>query len=412
MAANTSSSSSTSSEVPAPPGEDPAALAAGPLTPQPPTTPKPAKLQQQVSLRHRFVNHSVGSLTTAVATRDNIDDFRGNEASDSSDIFSNGDSESAESSEEDDVAQRRVRSSRRDSIQSPKTGSRLAPVVEAITPIVEEDASIDCCRASCGSERDPSELDAFLDDEAFRVSEQPLLHIDEGVLPATAMARCPPISWLRVAGFDVPSSRGFDAAPVAPVCGEKPTRYLDLFSRQMLARERSSDLTVGSLVQHDVRMGRVRHTSSLPVAKEDGAQNLGEILAQNGEWLQAFIAKARAAPMHTMAEQVMGVDLGHGVASFLDRLSDVSAADASVAPDDLADGRHVTGLSIRMRPVQRGRGRAGFIVDGDVAIETPGRSQSPQPRHVPPPIPLEAPRPPLIAGSVQPFSQRRRMIPP
>lgn len=387
----TSSSSGAAEQSPL------SAAEGGRLMPQPPSTPKPAR-SIQIGLRHRFVNPSVGSLTTTVATRDNIEDFRGHEASDNDSCDSASvaltDSESGESSDEEGPLPRRGRGALPKSVAT----RNLAPVAECeVTAPIEDDSTDRLSTGSC-SELDPCDLDRLLD-EQDAAEPGPLLKLDEGVLP---LARCPPLAWLRAAGFDTP---GFDAAPVAPVCGERPTRYLDLFSRQLLARERTSDLTMGTLERHDKAVGRARHQGPLP--RGGPAQSPSEVLAQNGEWLEAFIAKARAVPLHTAAEEVAGIDLGRGIASFLDHLSDASGVDASAGDEDLPDGRHVTGLVVRVRLVQRGSGRGGFLVDGEASIETPGRSQSPQPRQAPPPVSLEPPRPPLILGPLQPFSQRR-----
>lgn len=248
-----------------------------------------------------------------------------------------------------------------------------------------------------GYEIDHQLADVETDDELDVEGRPPLLNIAGGIRPPSETPRCPPKAWLEAAGFDVPFGTSFDAVPVAPVAGERPTRYLDLFGRQMLARLQTSDLTMAALSRHDKACGAVRHTD--PVLPHNSVEaNLcpGRALAQNAAWLEAFIARSRATPLREVACSVVGSDVGFAVAGFLDSLSDDSGAGASLDPQDAPDGLHVTGQKIVVRPVHRGRGRSGFYVDSDAGVSTPGRSQSPPPQRTPPPIPMDPPTPPLI----------------
>lgn len=386
-----------------------------PLTPAPPLGPKPANL---VTQRHKFVNHSVASLPTTVGTRDclsvgdlDTEEFRGDcNASDNSSDTSGGGS--------DGEGEEEGRSSKRSFCHrdegSPggasSSGAAALATVEELHELEEVEAtSGEVFPDSFHSEATSGEVfpgsfhsEPCLDDaDDPSVPREPLLKIEEGIRPASELPRCPPISWLSAAGFEVPSSKGFDAAPVAPVCGERPTRYLNMFCRQMLARQQTSDFTVGALARHEAASGRSRHTDPDPAERGPGVHD--------GEWLEAFLARARAVPLQTAARSVIGSDIGHSVAGFLDGLSDTSSAGASIDCKDAPDGLHVTGHKIMLRPCQRGRGRVGFYVDSDAGISTPGRSQSPPPRRLPPPLPVEAPTAPLIhaAGAVPPAPRQR-----
>jgi len=392
-------------------------------TPIPPTIPKPSNILP-ASLRHKFVNHSVSSLPTNCATRDNLaeedveednkrrsDDF-GSDSSSDSGVDSDSDLGDGEQDHACDLQTGVPTSEPEGHVDAHVlTAGRLSALQEEASVLMET-SSADSHRASVSDIEDELSLE---DVEEFDECEDwpgkpPLLDLEAGIQPPWELPRCPPAAWLTAAGFDVAGgSRGFDAAPVAPVCGERPKQYLNLFCRQMLARQKTSDLTVGGLHLHDSAMGVIRHTDPMPLVRSQqcGRCSIGN-LAKHGDWLQAFIARARAEPLREAAGSIVGSDLGESVANFLDSLSDRSNVDAEMDDQDVPNGVHVTGQKMTIRPVHRGRGRVGWTVENDTAISTPGRSQSPPPRREPQPLPFEAPTPPLIPAPGQDRQQMQR----
>jgi len=400
--------------------------------PTPPTAPKPSNMIP-ASLRHKFVNHSVSSLPTNCATRDNLaeedDDDDDEEPGDGNDSSSESgmDSESDLGDCEDTAGGAGI------GVQKTPTGHAAGALTAGRLAALQEEDSIHLLdsvssesRSVCisdleddeedvSSEAAPSELSERCLDDVEEFDEcadwpdkKPLLNLEAGIRPPWELPRCPPAAWLTAAGFDVAGgTTGFDAAPVAPVCGERPKQYLNLFCRQMLARQQSSDLTVGSLALHDVAVGKIRHTESMQYLRNRQSDKCSvSDLAERGDWLQAFIARARAEPLRDAAESIVGSDLKENVADFLDSLSDVSDVNASMDDQDIPNGVHVSGQKMSVRPVHRGRGRMGWCIENDAAISTPGRSQSPPPRREPPPLPVEAPTPPLIPPPGQERRQR------
>lgn len=381
-----------------------------------PSVPKPSNLP--TGLRHKFANISVGSLPTIITT--------GEIEAISADAVESSDSESGLDADSDDepsspswsssthhggITESDILRVYGETLRVQSFSSSLG-VEEDMAESVMATDKLSC--SSC-SDLDVDELDYFLDDSLL--PPRSLLNLAEGIQPPNVLPTCPPISWLMAAGFDVPSSQGFTAVPRAPICGEKPTQYLNLFCRQMIARQRTSDLTVGSLARHDAILGRRRHVDGArkPHLPAIGMQDRSpthldapaavppsapEVLAQNGAWLEAFIARARAVPLHKVTDQLLGGDVGKDVAVFLDGLSDGSDCGASITTEDQPDGLLVTAPKICSRPVHQGRGRTGFHVDNEVPIATPGRSQSPALRRSPPPLPMQAPQPPMVRAPV------------
>jgi len=373
--------------------------------------PKPPNLMPS-SVRHKFVNFSVASLPTNCATCDklteqdleNADDDGSNKSVDN---LSDDDSGFDESDNDDEVAASTPSEERRAGFatlaalvegdraaaQAKEFGSRLT------TELAPDDMS----------ERDELDLDPDVFPDS--VPGQPLLDLKAGLQPRSELPRYPPAVWLVAAGFQVPDGRVFEHSPVAPVCGERPTKYLNLFARQMLARQRTSQLSFGTLAIHNRGQTANRHSEAGPWLREREklhgkalAENPGEVLAQNGAWLESFIASARAKPLHSLTDQLVGNDLGANIAKYLDRLS-MSNASAQLDDQDVPDGTGVVGQKMVFRPVHRGRGRSGFCVENEASISTPGRSQSPPPRPDRALGRIELPTPPLI---LPPGEERNR----
>mmetsp|Transcript_168285 Transcript_168285/g.540665 ORF Transcript_168285/g.540665 Transcript_168285/m.540665 type:complete len:392 (+) Transcript_168285:87-1262(+) len=359
--------------------------------PRPPTMPKPNNLPP--IMRHKFVNFSISSLPTVSVSKDSLpeDHTRLSLESDSED--QDGLGLESDSEDESELERKGI------------TEEDIRRVYGGVQP-----KKTDVAEGEAASEKDTDSLSRCTDlsQDRFEVFDSfddngmpkvgPLLNLEDGIRAPIELPRCPPLAWLHQAGFDVPSSRGFDSVPVGPVCGERPTQYLNLFSRQMIARQRTSDLTVGALRRHEIFVGRARHTDTLPLLQQGEADE--EAPVQNGQWLEVFLATARAMPLTKLTDTILGSDLGVHVAAFLDCLDDGSDAGATIASEDQPDGLFVTAPKILQRPLYQGRGRAGFMVDNDFAVEAPGRSQSPQPRNravfthaeVPPPPLIRAPR--------------------
>lgn len=416
-------------------GEGGQPSAAPVLVAVPPSVPKPAVAAP--SWRHKFINHSIGSLPTTNGTQDSFGGEVVHEEEEDDDRRSctSGFSLDEEEEEDEGAAPSTHRGGKvaapsvplgegaqpKAPLPQPAAGAPAAAAPAASgaeRPAAgDADSAGDSDSEACTDEYPPSTLselrfDSGEPDVAEELESGPaLLNLEEGLQPPSTRTRCPPTSWLVAAGFELPASgEPFESAPVLPVCGERPTRYLNLFCRQMLSRHQTSELTVGALARHDAAQGRVRHSSRPPravpeVVPDDGASGIEKL--QNADWLEAFVARARAQPLFHAAAHLVGDDIGGHVASFLDALSDASGAAASLG-EDTPDGRHVTGHRVLSRHPLQGRGRAGFLVESDVAISTPGRSQSPPPRRPPPQLPAEPMLPPLILRPEQEQRQQQQ----
>jgi len=145
----------------------------------------------------------------------------------------------------------------------------------------------------------------------------------------------------------------------------------------LLQRGRNQ-LTQAALFRLEASLPRVRHSEGIG----SSLRRRTATLPTDGASLAIWLAQARAAPLCTVAQTVVGDDLGEAVACFLDTLSDRSRAAAELdIAKDAPYGFHVCGRRALTRNVMRGNGRAGFEVRDDVSISTPGRSQSAAPRH-------------------------------
>jgi len=312
------------------------------------------------------VTCSVGSLPTNAGTRDNLTTEELEDGSNS--VLSSADSGSCCDSDD----------------------GGLTPSRDPCGPIAEDSAEEGGVR-----ELDVKEPD--FDADTCKLSHSDISECDLGAAEddpcAPLCPRVPPIAWLIATGFDVAegSSSAFEDSPAAPLCGQRPTKYLNLFGRQMVARHKSSDLTVGALDRHDAAVGRSRHCDRHKSSRQDDLTAL-----QDGDWLESFIARARATELHSLAESIVGYGLGSDVASFLDCLSPRSEALADIDRRDAPVGTDVTGPLVQRREVFLGEGRAGFSVVLEASVPTPGRSLSPPARRLPVPLPMNPPPPPMI----------------
>jgi len=169
--------------------------------------------------------------------------------------------------------------------------------------------------------------------------------------------------------------------PLLPVCAQKelpvptgqPPAYKNLFWRKFLAsRQPFGTLTADRLKLHEKLHPTTPQSLSELVDKTLPSASAGEMLA-------GFKFLARSVPVRDFATRIFGTDLGSDVAGFIgiDALASLSdIQDSSIDPMDSQDGRRVTGSRyIRLPTGPKGSGgRAGFLMEDDVSISTPGPS--------------------------------------
>lgn len=380
--------------------------------PRPPSAPKPSNLCP-AKLRQTIVQYSIGSLATTYRTVDCLAEEESNDFFSDSGLLSDSDHEL-----DMEALQERF-----DTIpEAPEEGSSLfselvggkqtrPPTSASLDEEVLSDVGTDHMSRTELSECDINDLEELEEASADSSMRSPLVDIEGGLPLPSELPRFPPVVWLVAAGFEIPEDGPpFSASPEAMVDSDRPKKYLNLFSRQMLTRTQTSDLTLAGLRRHECAIGRVRHCDSMEkqaLRISDGAK-----LAQNSQWLESFIARARATPLHVAADTLIGEGVGTSVAAFLDDLSDCSCAGAEIDSRDVPDGLHVFGPRAFVRTPRIGRGRPGFVVDCDTEIPTPGRSQSPPARRAPPPLPMEPPSPPMILAPGQQQASRRLIFRP
>lgn len=327
--------------------------------------------------RHRFANHSIGSLPTAVDTRDNLHDDEIEAELAAREHCSAASSESGLSdSGSDDEAEADEGGSTQchgGDAHSPGGSSTVAPPTGERDELPStSDLNFDAASSGVVTQDFPrstwstAPASEAMDEDTTQ--GPPLLDFEGGLRSRGLPPRCPPRAWLQAVGFDVPLSEGHasgsNAAPAAPI---GRVRYSDLFRRQLLARREPGFLSEDALARHD------HATGPLPVRRRAGgaACPVGE---EAGDWLADFLRRARAAPLCSLAGSALGEDLGEAVAAFLEGLSDSSAGAASLGGEEAQDGGRVTTQRVVPRPVARGRGRAGFRVESEAAVSTPGHS--------------------------------------
>jgi len=212
-------------------------------------------------------------------------------------------------------------------------------------------------------------------DEADDASPTPVLDVRAGLQPESARMRVPPTTWLVSMGFVAAGQSAFASSPFELANSDEP-KYLNLFSRQMLARAKEGLLSEATLAQHDIALGRRRHCGPSGPSNADRAED-ADREEQNSRWLEAFVPRARATPLNNVTSSMFSKGLSTQVASFLDDLSDESTAGAEIDGEDVPDGCVVTGHKVFYRRPHYGPGRLSFFVDADALISTPGRSPSP-----------------------------------
>mmetsp|Transcript_118012 Transcript_118012/g.328904 ORF Transcript_118012/g.328904 Transcript_118012/m.328904 type:complete len:293 (-) Transcript_118012:99-977(-) len=220
-----------------------------------------------------------------------------------------------------------------------------------------------------------STLDAF-DDCVSDSDSDTLVVSSDGGMEATEMDLEAKVGELddpeEVARMQLLRSLGFTDAPmsepllplpsVAPrTSSTQPPPYLNFFWRQYQAsRQEPRKLTAAQLEQSNASFE----------SKVDRPGNAGE-------WLWNFKAMAKSMPVKSLVACVLGDDLGPDVASFVGADGLATSSELSAATLDACDapyGQHVLG-SMRFRlPASPDSGRAGFLLEEEVSIPTPGSS--------------------------------------
>jgi len=103
------------------------------------------------------------------------------------------------------------------------------------------------------------------------------------------------------------------------------------------------------------------------------ASSTGTISA--GDWLVAFIERARAVPLKEACMDFVGDDLGIQIADYVGSVhSSERECGSNIDMEEVPNGEQVKGYKRIIRHTMIGEGRPGFMMDGDASISTPGHT--------------------------------------